>query len=206
MAMEILVAIERDRRLDLIEPLERGIGLILSHQRDDGLWGPPEAPLFARLSGALKVLNRLYFRAGMSVPRVRHMLDTLLDAQARGAIFASSGNCCIPWNTVHLLCYATECADYRRNDVHEALRGLARDMRAWVYDDGSVAFDRGQPGGAMSLITRALGICGAYLNWADCPLPNALLDGERGIGHAYRVLTDDAGGVRLVAKDPALHA
>lgn len=197
MAMELLRALEHEGQSDLKAPLERGIALILSHQDADGFWGPPQAPLFRRLSGALKVLNRFYFRLGMPVPRAERMLDNLLGAQARGDIFASSGNCCIPWNTVHLLCYCTECTPYRRGEVHEALGTLVRDMKAWVCDDGSVAFDRGRTGGAMSLITRALGICGAYLNWADCPFPNALLDGERGIGYAHRIALDSSGRIRL---------
>ena len=187
MAVEIYRTINEQGREDLIPDLEEGMTRILSHQNQDGLFGPPDAPLAGRIGGTLKVIARLYGLMGLIVPYTRELADTLIDKQARGEFHACSTNDCPQLNEASMIGYCLEVSEYRRGELHAALASVAEDLRAWVNDDGSVSHNRGQLGGLQSLVTSALSTCSAYLNWQGCPFGNSPVCGECGwVGDQYR--------------------
>lgn len=200
MAVELYNALNNEGRDDLIGDLEQGIGNILSHQNPDGLWGPVTAPLAGRIGGALKVIGRLYGRMGLVVPHTRELADTLVAKQDGGEFNACSVNDCPQRNEAEMIAYCLETSAYRRQDLHKALASVAQDLCAWVNDDGSVSHNRGEQGGMFSAITYALGICGAYLNWQDCPFKNPLEGFARGISHRYRVTLTAEEQVKIVKR------
>ena len=199
MAVEIYNCITQTGREDLIGDLELGIGRMLSHQdAASGLWGSPGADLAHRIGGTLKVVGRLYGRMGLIVPHTRELADTLIAGQAQGLFHNCSTNDCPQRNEAEMIAYCLEAADYRRGELHDALASVAQDLAAWVNDDGSISHNRGEPGGMFSVIGYALGICGAYLNWQDCPFKNPLEKMGRGLGHRFRVTLAPDGQVKII--------
>jgi len=200
MALQILRAVEEEGRLELIPALEDGIGLMLSHQGPDGLWGPGTAPLWGRIGGTLKVLSRLYFQLGMPVPRTRELADTLIRQEEDGEFFRCSTDVCIPRNVAEVIAYCLEASDYRRGDLLGTLPRVVEDLRAHVNPDGSMSANRGGPGGIAYGVMYGLGVCGGCLNWIGCRLPDPLLEKRRGAGMRFRPVLRPDGSVRIVAR------
>lgn len=198
-ALEILSAINQGQT-NLISDLEQGLEQMLSHQHSDGLWGPPSAGLMRRIGGTLKVVGRLYFHMGMSVPHTRELADSLIQHSRDGGWFKDGKSSCVPRNVAEVAAYCIEVSDYRRDELLEVLDKLVEDYQSWVLPDGRTLFRRGDTNSVgLEFVTMyGLGLIGAYLNWDDCRLPNPLADSRRGQGYRYRPMLQADGKVKVV--------
>ncbi len=88
MAVEIFEAVNGGQT-ELIPDLRTGIERILTHQdQESGLWGPPSAELLRRMGGTLKIIGRLYFKMGTTVPHTCALADTLIENHRNGNLYA----------------------------------------------------------------------------------------------------------------------
>jgi hypothetical protein len=201
MALEIYDAINQGQT-ELIPDLQLGLENVFSHQDpSSGLWGSPDASPVQRIGGALKVVGRLYFRMGMTVPHTRELADTIVKYQKDGTWFENGANYCVPRNVAEVAAYCIEVSDYRRAELLDVLEGLAEDYyKHWLSEDGSTLMERDNPDsiGINTGTIYALGIIGGYLNWQDCRLPNPLKGRERGAGQRYQVMLEPDGGVKVL--------
>jgi hypothetical protein len=205
MAKELCRAIT-DGREDLIPALEQGLTNIFSHQDPtSGLWGPTVAPLYGRIGGALKVIDRTYFRLGLPNRYPRALADSLIRHQANGDFYKCSTDMCIERNVCEVTAHCLETSPYRREELYGVLERVAEILREHLNPDGSISWHRGQAaagGGNATILVYPLGICGAYLHWENCPFPNPVEDYERGLVYPWRPVLLEDGAVRLVRQAP----
>jgi hypothetical protein len=158
---------------ELVPALEQGMNQILSHQNPaTGMWGPSTAPLSGQLGGALKVINRFYFRMGMLVPHTKELADSLIAHEQNGDWHRWGEDICVPHNVVILVSYCLEASDYRREDLWGVLESKAREYQEWVNPDGSLLLRRGVRDAVGYEQTHVAGLrfIGLYLHWTDCRL------------------------------------
>ena len=204
MAVEIFKAIN-EGQTELIPDLEKGLDQILSHQNpESGLWGQPNAGLAGPLGGALKLISRLYFTMGMTVPHAKELADTLIEHERNGNWFKGGSDMCVPQNVLFLVAYCLEVSDYRREDLYGVLESKAKEYRDhWFLSDGTPLTQRDKPKcvGVENVHLQALGIIAAYLNWEGCRLGSPLAaepKTERGKAFRYRPRVMDDGSVKVV--------
>lgn len=207
MAVEIFEAINAGQS-ELIPDLKAGIERILTHQDlDSGLWGPPSAELLRRMGGTLKIVGRLYFKLGMTMPHTRALADCLIENHRNGRFYAEGcgDNPCLARNVAEVAAYCLEVSDYRKDELFEVLEGLAHEYRRWVLPDGTTLTHRDQPDsvGIQYTTMYGLGIIGAYLHWQDCRLPNPLGSRHRGLGYRYKVAVQEGGTVKIIDTKPS---
>lgn len=206
MAVQLFDAISNGQT-DLIPALEKGMEQILAHQNPaTGLWGPTSASLPGQLGGALKVVNRFYFRMGMKVPYSTQLADSLIAHERNGDWYRDGEDACVPHNVVTLVAYCLEAADYRRDDLFGVLESKVKEYQDWVNPDGSMLLRRGarEDVGFEATHLTALKYIALYLHWADCRLlkPDYIGLYPDFAENSYRPVLQPDGKVRVVRQSP----